>query len=106
MNELQLNALKLLRQAIDIGKPNRSGWYDAQQKAAGFDRVESLPDDQWIKEVQTWEAIAWAAIQIVIADYAIGPTVRDPSSKDLVVKNGTEKELCSMMKMRRPGGFV
>ncbi|KAF2729630.1 hypothetical protein EJ04DRAFT_588412 [Polyplosphaeria fusca] len=53
-------------------------------------------------------ASAWASLQIYIADYAIGPTVRDPVSSNFTAPPATdgEKTLCSAMKMRKQGGFA
>lgn len=70
--------------------------------------LSSLPDDQWVKEVVSWESNAWAALQIAVADYAIGAANRDTFSKQYVKEPSSEgeKKLCGMQKMRKSGGFV
>jgi hypothetical protein len=67
-----------------------------------------IPSDQWITEVQRWEAFVWASSQVAIADYAIGPSIRDPGVVNNVIRPETtgDKELCGSMKMRKAGGFV
>ncbi|KAF2733301.1 hypothetical protein EJ04DRAFT_605754 [Polyplosphaeria fusca] len=79
---------------------------DTCTSPTGF--VEALPGDQWIQELQGWNSIVWAGHQALIADYSIGPTIRDPLSTSYVLppSNNAEKSLCGMQKMRKPGGFM
>lgn len=91
---------------FDISLPTR---YSAQDELSTFDGViAALPTDQWIHELQSWESIVWATHQVILADYAIGPAVRDPLSESIVLPptNSGGKQLCGMQKMRKPGGFV
>jgi hypothetical protein len=67
-----------------------------------------IPPDQWISEVQRWEAIVWASSQVTISDYVIGPNLRDPGIAEYVISPETsgDQELCGSFKMRKAGGFV
>lgn len=67
-----------------------------------------VPRNQWVTEARNIEAATWAAMQINIADYAIGPGVRTPDLKDYVGKPETkgDQQLCRAQKMRKSGGFV
>ncbi|KAF2269743.1 hypothetical protein CC78DRAFT_574610 [Lojkania enalia] len=109
-SDVQIAAMQQVRTAsitIDIV-------YSAGELQAGIQDLDylmpSLPDDQWIREYMGWESTIWAAMQIQIADYAIGAEVRAPSVgpyvKNRTEMTGGEKELCSMQRMRNPGGFV
>lgn len=106
-NEVQLAVLQLLLVATKPQILVDTDQYKAQEQLSGG-RVVSLPDDQWIKELTSWESSVWATYQITVADYAIGPIVRDPLSKNFTKppSNQAEKRLCGMQKMRKPGGFV
>jgi hypothetical protein len=91
---------------LDISQPGR---YKSQEELSSSQGVIStLPSDQWIQELQSWESIVWAAHQVILADYAVGPAMRDPLSESIVLppKKSIEKKLCGMQKMRKPGGFV
>lgn len=70
--------------------------------------VISLPNDQWQREVVRWEAIAWAGLQALLTDFAIGPKHRDPNADSYVKQASTpgEKQLCQSQKMQKSGGFV
>ena len=108
-NEIQLAIVSLLRNAADMYDIARPARYETQAVLSNFEGfVETLPDDQWNKEIHNWESIVWAAYQTLIADYSIGPTVRDPLAMSYVLPpaNDAEKALCGMQKMRKPGGFV
>jgi len=107
-NELQLHVIKQLRQSAEIYNIATPERFEAQELATNAGIVESLADDHWIQELQTWESIVWAGHQLDIADYAIGATVRNPSAEKLILPPSTseEKRLCKMQKMRKPGGFV
>ncbi|KAF2826710.1 hypothetical protein CC86DRAFT_349711 [Ophiobolus disseminans] len=67
-----------------------------------------IPPDQWITEVKAMESYMWAKLQITMADYAIGPSVRNPDLDEYVLKPSTpaDKQLCGTQKMRKAGGFV
>jgi len=80
----------------------------AKDLAGGTGYIPSLPDDQWIQEVTRWEAFVWATLQTAITDYAVGPSVREPSARAHIrnVTNDGEKELCRALRMKRSGGFV
>ena len=73
-----------------------------------FGLINSIPDDQWIRELYDWESIVWAAHQTMLVDNAIGPTIRDPFAESYFLQPTTqaERELCGMQKMRKQGGFV
>jgi hypothetical protein len=71
--------------------------------------IETLPDDQWVRELWRWQAISLAGLQIYISDYDIGPAVRNPTAAALYERPPREeggRKLCSMQKMRKAGGFV
>jgi len=81
---------------------------DAAALLANMGYIPTLPDDQWIHEATNWESFVWAALQMNILEYAIGPTVREPSTAALM-KNKTstgEKKLCNAQKVRVTSGFV
>jgi hypothetical protein len=67
-----------------------------------------IPADQWITEAKGMEAFVWTALQIAIADYAVGPSLRSPDIADNVPAPATsgDKALCGAQKMRKAGGFV
>lgn len=72
------------------------------------DLIPQIPNDFWVEEIRGWMSNLWAMYQLGLADYAIGPSVRDPGAT-IFMRNDTnaaEKELCGMQKMRNPGGFV
>jgi hypothetical protein len=65
-------------------------------------------DDYWITEVVAWESQAWAAMQVTIADFAVGAIVRPVQiTNDLhrVTPDDT-KELCGAQKIRKSGDIV
>ncbi|KAF2277918.1 uncharacterized protein EI97DRAFT_415680 [Westerdykella ornata] len=82
--------------------------FEANRLMNSDNEIPALPDDQWIKELQGWEAFVWASHQIIITDYAVGPGVRSPPTHKYVVppSDDGEVKLCSKQKMRKPGGFV
>lgn len=82
------------------------GFITNQYNMGDNDVIHSLPDDQWIKELEYWDSYAWAFHQIFITDHAIGPTVRAPLSEPFIIPaEGAELKLCNMQKMRKQGGF-
>lgn len=106
--EKQLAIISLLSIAATFSTvmPRRYKVEDEMSTLGGF--VNDLPNDQWVREVQGWTSVAWAAHQIIIAEYAIGPSVRERNAKQVTraPANQGEKDLCGMQKMRKPGGFV
>lgn len=108
-NDVQLAIAKLLRNTafiLNIGDPESFKIQSSYADSAGL--IDEVPDDQWITELKGWEETVWAAHQIAIADYAVGPTVRDPLAANYTLRpsNKAEKLLCRSQKMRRSGGFV
>lgn len=67
-----------------------------------------IPSDQWMVEAKGMESFVWTALQIAVADYAIGPSLRSPDIADNVTVPTTpgEKQLCGTQRMRKAGGFV
>ncbi|KAF2745218.1 hypothetical protein M011DRAFT_479365 [Sporormia fimetaria CBS 119925] len=83
--------------------------FDTERRFLSYDnRVETLPDDQWINEIHSWETEAWAIHQIVLSDYAIGPSLRASRPENVTIPLATEADraLCKVQKMQKPGGFV
>lgn len=108
-DDLQLAILKLLLTVSTLNDitnaPNAQSLQVSAMIVSGL--VPELPDDQWKKEVMGWEAWALAGIQILFADFAIGPKVRDPAaSYTMAPTTAGEKQLCGAMKMRKSGGFA
>ena len=70
--------------------------------------ISSLPPDQWIIELKSWESTAWAAHQIALAEFATGAKAIDPQADNYTVQPSSiaEKQLCKSLKVRKPGGFV
>ncbi|KAH7092191.1 hypothetical protein FB567DRAFT_233179 [Paraphoma chrysanthemicola] len=69
---------------------------------------DSLPDDQWYREIIAWEGQVWSGMQIVIADYATGFANRNPNAAKYTDHNSPSggRQLCASVRMRMPGGFV
>ncbi|KAF2265707.1 hypothetical protein CC78DRAFT_598290 [Lojkania enalia] len=67
-----------------------------------------IPNNHWEYELERWEAIAWAGINIILTDYAIGAKQRDPEADAYTVAPTTEgeKQLCNAQKMKKTGDFV
>jgi hypothetical protein len=109
-SDIQLAAIELLITSsllFDISDAGQDV-LKATSLAGGTGYIPSLPDDQWVQEVTGWEAFVWAALQTAVTDYAVGPTVREPSAQ-AYMKNettGGEKKLCQAQRVRRSGGFV
>jgi hypothetical protein len=68
----------------------------------------TVPKDQWTIEVRAMEAFLWSTMQILVADYAIGPSVRLPALSRYIVAPQTpgEKQLCASQRMRKTGRIV
>jgi hypothetical protein len=109
-SDIQLAAIELLitsSMLFDISDAGQDLLL-AKDLAGGTGYIPSLPEDQWVQEVTRWESFVWAALQTAISDYAVGPSVREPSTR-AYMRNATtngEKELCQAMRARKPGGFV
>jgi hypothetical protein len=110
-NELQLAVLRLIMSsnyAFDhtfTGEALLAG----SIKAKTNETLPELPDDQWIKELVWAESKVWAALQVSIADYAIGPTVRDRGvglNEFIAPVTSGEKQLCGLQKMKHSGDFA
>lgn len=80
----------------------------ATDLAGGTGYIMSLPEDQWIQEIAGWESFAWAALQTMIPDYAIGHSVREPTAAEYMRNETTngEKELCRVQRAPMAGRFV
>jgi hypothetical protein len=109
-SELQKTILILLLKLSYIVQMGMSKNLQASllQNIVNNGRISALPDDQWIIEVQSWYQSVLVSLQIMFADYAIGPARRDPLQNKVIIKPETfaEKTLCHMQKMRKPNGFV
>jgi len=73
------------------------------------DIIGSLPNDQWVKELERWFSVGLSHLQIGISDYAVGLAVRDPGKAaeyEMPPKERGQRRLCGMQKMRKPGGFT
>ncbi|PSN62993.1 hypothetical protein BS50DRAFT_591218 [Corynespora cassiicola Philippines] len=69
--------------------------------------VSSLPDNQWILELERWNKQTWAAFQIAVTDHAIGPTLRDTGTDAYdPPKSEGGKQLCRVQKMGKTGGVA
>ncbi|RAR10171.1 hypothetical protein DDE82_001446 [Stemphylium lycopersici] len=74
----------------------------------GNGNTVSLPKDFWKQEVLAWEQEHWAAMQIAVSRYAIGPKTIDPLADGFLLEPQTEgeKALCGVQKMKKSGQFV
>jgi len=106
--ESQLAMLQLLSTAAEITSISTPDWYSVSQSVSQVGLVMALPSDQWIRELQNWEAIVWSSHQVTFVDHAIGPAMRETLAGSIVLpaREGPEKDLCQKQKMRKPGGFV
>jgi hypothetical protein len=105
---VQLLAVQLLvNSSLFYGLVQTTGVRAQSMVGTGLITVQ-MPADQWIVEARAMESSVWAALQISLADYAIGPIVRHPEIADYIWKATTpgEKRLCGSQKMRKAGGFV
>ncbi|KAF2109963.1 hypothetical protein BDV96DRAFT_604439 [Lophiotrema nucula] len=107
---LQRVLFKNIVMAFSMLEISRTHALKAAQLVQPGGLVPSLPDDQWRAEILYWESFVWAALQHQIADYAIGPAVRDTTGgASKYVGNVTteaQKQLCKVQKMRKAGGFM
>jgi hypothetical protein len=103
---VQEAALALLIAAGLVGGAFTNPGFITKQYSLDDIVIHSLPDDQWIRELQYWESAYWATQQIVVTDHAIGPIMRAPRAERVVeAPSGADIQLCSMQKMRKQGGF-
>ncbi|KAF2110744.1 hypothetical protein BDV96DRAFT_650847 [Lophiotrema nucula] len=107
-NGLQLSMLRLLYTTANHFNHASIDRFKASELIHGGGLIDSLPEDQWITELTSWESQIWAAHQIAMADYAAGPTSRVPSAAVTTRNSSTagDKELCGMQKMRKTGDFI
>jgi uncharacterized membrane protein len=105
---LQLSALQLITTANQYGSLAVVDTVKLQSSINDGVITAQMPPDQWISEVQRWEAIVWASSQVFVADYAIGPNIRDPGIANQIIKptSTADKTLCESLRMRKVGGFV
>ncbi|KAF2015277.1 hypothetical protein BU24DRAFT_450022 [Aaosphaeria arxii CBS 175.79] len=103
VQQATLEQLWEVSMAYEIGSVNS---LDAASLISGDDGIPSLPDTQWIKEVQTWDKQIWAAFQTAITDHAIGPSVRTPGVEPMPLSGPGQSQLCGSQKMRKNGGFI
>jgi len=68
----------------------------------------TVPKDQWTVEIRAMGAYLWSTMQVLVADYAIGPGIRTPALSNYVVAPETagEKQLCASQRMRKTGRIV
>ncbi|KAF2105559.1 hypothetical protein BDV96DRAFT_509152 [Lophiotrema nucula] len=107
-NDVQLATLRLLLASsyyFDMGYAENLR-ASALVGTGGY--VDSLPNDQWVKEVAGWESTTWAMLQVAVGDYFTGAKARDPyaDSYASLANSEGEKALCTKLRMRRSGGFV
>ncbi|KAJ4305887.1 hypothetical protein N0V90_001420 [Kalmusia sp. IMI 367209] len=109
MSDMQRSIMQLLISAawlFDIGiwdwVSASSGILDTGGQSYG------LPNDQWMREVVMWESSTWAALQVAIAQYALGPPELLSGDSQAANTNltTTQRRLCKMQRVRRSGGFV
>lgn len=107
-NSLQLAIISLLSTAATFSTVMPEPYKIETKATSSAGMVNKLADDQWVREVEGWNAISWAGHQIVLAEYAVGQSVRDPTAPDYTrpPTSAGEKSLCGMQKMRKAGGFV
>lgn len=70
--------------------------------------IDGLPPDQWKNEAVGWENFAWAGIQTRLADYGIGPKIRDSAADayTLAPHSPAAKQLCQSMKRPSPSDLA
>jgi hypothetical protein len=106
---VQIAALQLMINAHHIVMMHQANYVRASKFMLEDGNIASqIPSTQWIKEVEGFDSFMWASLQTLVADYAIGPSVRTAELQEYIIKPKTlgEKYLCGAQKMRKPGGFV
>jgi hypothetical protein len=103
-NDLQMVILNLLASSSHLfDMTNARALLATEAKLPDSTRtIPSLPDNQWILELQAWEAANWVALQKSVTDYAggSGETGSVPPDDD------AKRRLCQMQKMRKTGDLV
>jgi hypothetical protein len=107
-SSVQFSVLQLLVQSLKIYGLVQTDRILAQNLVQKGIVTDQIPQDQWITEARTMESSVWAALQVSLADYAVGLRIRSAELADYVVNPVTsgDKELCNAQKMRKAGGFV
>jgi hypothetical protein len=105
---VQLSALRLLSDALAIGFDSHTDLVASQYVRSQGLVADQIPSDQWIIEARAAESFVWATMQVIMADYAIGPGARQYSLINATMKPETDGDriLCKSFKMRKAGGFV
>lgn len=106
--DLQLAVMDLIVNSSVLFDLSSNKKVQAQSLRLNSGTIPSLPNNQWIVELQAWESFVWAALQTSIADYAIGPAVRSSLVEGNVTRPATsaQNKLCGIQRMRKAGGFV
>ncbi|KAF2746629.1 hypothetical protein M011DRAFT_403849 [Sporormia fimetaria CBS 119925] len=104
---VQLAVLELLAQYGNLGSMIAVDSFITTRQAIGGASIRSLPKDQWVKELQYWEAWSWTVQQIALSDHAIGVSERSPllRKEAVAVPENGYSQLCGLQKMRKQGGF-
>ncbi|KAF2734303.1 hypothetical protein EJ04DRAFT_603240 [Polyplosphaeria fusca] len=107
-NDLQQAVLQLLITGSYFTGMQNAREVLATSKIYGRNVIPSLPNDQWVQEALFWASSGFAGLQMIILDYAAGPGSRVPEMAPNVKRAQTpaERELCGIMMVRQPGGFV
>jgi hypothetical protein len=110
LTPLQLTTLDLFFNAIyalnaDISTPSQQGSSLLAEQLIMDMLVPSLPNNQWILELQDMHNTVLSMLQRYIVDYARGP--RNPIAQQFIEtpKSGPAKELCGMIRVRADGRF-
>jgi hypothetical protein len=105
---MQFSVLRLLVQSSMIVGLVQTDRLLAQNLVQKGIVTAQVPENQWITEARAMESSVWAALQVSLVDYAIGPRVRSIELADYVVDPITsgDQQLCGAQKMRKAGGFV
>lgn len=72
-----------------------------------FDKSQvSLPNDQWMLEVNSWFAVAMARLQQAVVQYATGPPYIPEGATLLRPLTQAEITMCKSQRVRSPGGTL
>jgi hypothetical protein len=104
INETQFAALQISSAAFDSAGVQQ---LTAMEHANGG-VLATLPDDQWVQEMVSWERNVWSQLRTRVTDYAVGYEVREPLMAAAVNNETTtgQRQLCGMQRMKSPGGFL
>ncbi|CAO2656658.1 Nn.00g054610.m01.CDS01 [Neocucurbitaria sp. VM-36] len=109
-NALQKAVIQLLvntSYSFDSANPTSEFLTKAMALPPSQNVVPKLEDGMWWIELIAWERSVWASIQIAVADWAIGPTVRDGGATNWTQPStDAERQLCHMQRMRVSGNIV